>query len=218
VFSATIINADAGTHPVPSDPRALEASVRAGDICWHWFPYLSERYGERGHRFTRSDSAWLATLTRLDLPGATRQIAWLRGVLATRGIPSVLLQTHLEVLCDALDRAIPADHAAHATLRQAAEGLHEARRVRISDGQVTELSEAFDGATGAALRARLPRTPLLLVSAVVDEMDGSPGAVANLAGWLTDRQRFPVDWIAAVEAAIARACADATATAQQGRV
>lgn len=211
-----MINADAGTHAVPSDPRALEASLRAGDICWQRFPYLSERYGARGHRFTRSDSAWLATLGALDQTSITGQLTWLRGVLATRGVPSVLLQTHLEILCDELTRALPADHVAHGRLRLAAGDLHDARRTHIPDAQVAELCDAFDAAVDTTLRLRLPEIPLLLASAVADEIDGSLGAVAALAGWLTDRDRFPAAWIAAVEATLSQARACAAASAQRG--
>lgn len=210
-----MINADAGTHAVPSDPRALDASLRVGDTCWHRFPYLSARYGERGHRFTRSDSAWLATLGALDQTSITAQIAWLRGVLATRGVPSVMLQTHLELLCDELMCALPADQATHGRLRVAAEGLHDARRAHIADAQVAELCDAFAATADPAVRLRLPETPLLLASAVADEIDGSLGAVAALAGWLTDRDRFPEAWIAAVEATLLQARAHAAASAQR---
>lgn len=208
MFAAEIINAEAGDHPVPSDPRVLEASLRAADLCWHRFPYLAERYGERGHRFTRSDSAWLATLTCLNLAKINEQVSWLRGVLATRGVPSIMLQAHLETLCDELDAAVPAEHLIHAKLRQVAERLHEARRVHISDCEAERLSDAFDHAVGVGLASRLPRTALLLVSSVADENDGARGATASLGGWLTDAQRFPPAWRAAVEASLleARTC------------
>ena len=210
-----MLNAEAGTHPVPADPREWDAALRAGDLCWHRFPYLAERYGERGYRFTRSDSAWLATLTRLDPPTVTGQVRWLRDVLATRGIPSIVLQTHLDILYQELAVAVPADQAAHDKLRQAAEDLRETMRAHVSDAQLAALSQAFDQATDACWRSRLPHTPLLLVSAVADEIEGSRGAVANLSGWLTDRQRFPADWVAAVEATLSQARANADANAQR---
>jgi hypothetical protein len=213
VFSAAMLNAEAGTHPVPSDPRELEASLRAGERCWRRFPYLAERYGERGLRFTRSDSAWLATLTRHEPPVVHQQVRWLRDVLATRGVPSVLLQTHLEILSDALGDAVPADRAAHDRLRQAAAGLRDARQAHIADAQATALSDRFTAAAGAEWCARLPQTPLLLVSAVADECDGCLGAAAALGDWLSDGRRFPPAWIAAVAAALAQARAAADAGA-----
>jgi hypothetical protein len=192
----------------------LNASLRAGDACWHRFPYLAERYGERGQRFARSDSAWLATLTQPDMPALMEQILWLRDVLATRGIPSLILQTHLEMLCDELDAAAPEGHAAHDRLRRAAADLHEARRSHISDAQTAALAESFEATAEACWRARLPQVPHLLVSAVADEIDGSTGATDSLASWLTDRTRFPASWIAAVEAALSQARMAAAATAQ----
>lgn len=205
VISAAMLNAEAATHPVPADPRELAASLRAGDLCWRRFPYLVERYGERGYRFTRSDSAWLATLTQLDPPTATEQIFWLRQVLSTRGIPSIILQTHLNILCDELDAAFPADRAVHDKLRQAAVGLRDARAAHIPQVQIAALSTAFDLATEAFWRARLPQTPQLLVAAVADEADGSLGAAANISGWMTNPRRFPAGWIAAVEATVSQA-------------
>ncbi len=210
-----MLNAEAATHPVPADPRELAASLRAGDLCWHRFPYLAERYGERGYRFTRSDSAWLATLTHLDPPTVAGQISWLRQVLATRGIPSLILQTHLNILCDELDAAFPANIAVHDTLRRAADGLRDARQAHIPDVQIAALAAAFDLATEAYWRSRLPQTPHLLVAAVADEIDGSIGAAVNLSGWMTNPQRFPAGWIAAVEATVSQARAAAGARAQR---
>lgn len=217
MVSANMLNAEAGAHPVPSDPPKLGASLRAADSCWRRFPYLAERYGERGYRFSRSDSAWLATLTQPDMPDVMEQVRWLRDVLATRGIPSLILQSHLEILCAELDAAAPEGYAAHTRLRRAAESLHEARRSHISDVQAAALAEAFEITAEANWRERLPHTPLLLVSAVADELDGSTGAIASLASWLTDRTRFPANWIVAVEAALAQARMVAVATAQSGQ-
>ena len=216
MFSAAMVNAEAGPHAVPSDPREWEAALRAADSCWCRFPYLSERYGERGLRFTRSDAAWLATLIQFDPPLVVEKVTWLRGVLATRGIPSVVLQTQLEMLADELGAALPDGRTGrHGRLREAAAGLREARRTRISDEQIALLAEEFDVATEACSPTRVADTPLLLATAVVDEIDGNPGAVSSLAGWLTNPQCFPVAWRAAVERAQAQACAYAGISAQR---
>jgi hypothetical protein len=205
VVSAATINPEAGTHPVPGDQRALDAALCAGGTCWRRFPYLAERYGERGLRFTMSDSAWLATLAGVSMAEVAGQVFWLRGVLATRGIPSMILQTHLEILSEALDAAIPDGHAAHGKLRLAAVGLRDARLAHISDAQAAALSGAFDSAAPAEWRSRLPDTALLLASAVADETDGCTGAAAALSGWLTDTRRFPAEWAEAVRATAAQA-------------
>lgn len=204
-----MLNAEAGTHPVPSDPREWDAALRAGDLCWRRFPYLAERFGKRGLRFARSDSAWLATLTRLDPPVVSEQVAWLRGILATRGIPSVVMQTHLEILCDELAAALPAGRVAHGRLREAAVGLAAARRAHVAEAPLAALAAEFAAATGERWRTRLPHTPVLLAAALADELDGSVGAVRSLVGWLTEPQRFPPAWRSAVETALGRACAAA---------
>jgi hypothetical protein len=185
----------------------MQAALRAADICWFRFPYLADRYGPRGLRFARSDSAWLATLAGLGVPCATGQVFWLRGVLATRGVPSAILQAHLEILCGELDAAVPEDRTAHAALRLAAGDLCVARRAHIPDAAAAALSDEFDGKAGAEWISRYPGTAHLLVSAVADETDGSVGAIGSLALWMTDAQRFPPSWIAAVETALSQASA-----------
>jgi hypothetical protein len=90
----TSLNPEAGSHPIPSDPRELQAAVRAGERCWQRFPYFSQRYGHRGEKFTSSDSAWLVTLVEYDQARVHQQVAWLGQVLAARGMPRLLLETH----------------------------------------------------------------------------------------------------------------------------
>ncbi|CAH2602043.1 conserved protein of unknown function [Rhodovastum atsumiense] len=205
MFSATMLNAEAGSHAVVSDPRELAASQHAVDGCWLRFPYLAARFGERGLRFSHSDSAWLATLIRLDQARVHEQVAWLRDVLATRGIPSVILQAHLDILADELDAAVPTERDLHARLRQAAAALQEARQRRIPPAREAAMEEQFAREADPAWRARLPDTPSLLVAAMADECDGRIGAVASLEGWLTDPARFPPGWTAAVAAALTQA-------------
>ncbi len=58
------INVEAGNHAMPQDLREIELALRAGKVAWDKYPYLEHRYGERGRRFTDSDSCWLVTLAR----------------------------------------------------------------------------------------------------------------------------------------------------------
>jgi heme oxygenase len=92
---AGALNPDAGTHPIPNDVREVHAALLAGERSREAWPYYEARYGERGLRFTRSDSAWLVTLLREGVEVAARQIAWLGRVLAARGMPRYLLELHL---------------------------------------------------------------------------------------------------------------------------
>ena len=120
---ATSLNPEAGAHPVPTDLREIEAAVHAGEKCLQKIPYFEARYGERGRRFTSSDSAWLVTLSDLDDAQAIEQVFWLGRVLAARGMPRLTLQIHLELLFEELVNAVPARRERYATLQRAAGAL-----------------------------------------------------------------------------------------------
>jgi hypothetical protein len=57
---------------------------------------LPKRYGERGWRFSLSDSGWLQTLRELSPDAARAQLLWLSNLLAARGMPRYLMARHLE--------------------------------------------------------------------------------------------------------------------------
>jgi len=204
-YAVTSLNPEAGRHPVPADPREVEASLRAGDLCWARFPYFEFRYGERGRRYARSDGAWLTTLVKLEPAQVTRQLRWLGRVLATRGMPTVLLQTQLEILHGVLVAALPENQADYAKLHQGAAELRDARRRHFSDAQLAALAREFDQAVGPEWSERHRHTGELLAAAVADEREGSEGTVENLRAWMTDPARFPAAWIAAVQETIGRA-------------
>ena len=83
-FHVTRINPEAGNHPIPEDEREITAALKASDRGWQAFPYYALRYGDRGKRFSDSDTCWLVTLTALDPQTIQKQIDWLCRVLATR--------------------------------------------------------------------------------------------------------------------------------------
>lgn len=204
-FLVTSINPEAGRHAVPSDAGEIEASLRAADICWQRFPYFEQRYGERGRRFARSDAAWQATLCRYQPAQILQQVRWLGRVLAGRGMPTLLLQVQLEILVDELVKMAPARKSDYDKLLVGAADLHATRRTYLSDKQLSALGTDFDQAVGSDWGRRLPDTGVLLGCAVADELAGSPGAVTSLRPWLTDKGRFPPEWIAAVDATLLRA-------------
>lgn len=204
-FLVTSINPEAGRHAVPDDERELRAAIRAGDRCWERFPYFEERYGERGRRFARSDGAWLATLPRLETAQVLRQTQWLGRLLAARGMPTILLQTQLEILADELTAAIPEKHLEYEKLRAAATDLQETRRRFVTESETATLASEFSLAIGPAWNTRFPHTGTLLVSAVADALAGAAAAVTSLKPWMTDAQRFTPEWIAAVNETLRRA-------------
>lgn len=201
----TDINPEAGHHSFPDDPREIEAAVRAGERCWGQFPYLQQRYGERGLRFSRSDAAWKATLYRLEPEQIIEQARWLGRVLAARGMPTVILQSTLQMLVEELSRSVPERRSEYAKLIGASTDLVTSRRKHLTDGQMQALSDDFERAVGAAASAELPQVGHLIGCAVADEMEGFEGATASLLAWLADPERFPAAWVDAVESTLKRA-------------
>ena len=201
----TSLNPEAGSHPIPSDPRELQAAARAGERCWQRFPYFPERYGHRGEKFASSDSAWLVTLAEYDQARVDQQVAWLGQVLAARGMPRWLLETHLELLYEELTIAVPEKQLAYQKLLNAARQLADTRRQHLGEALSRRLAERFDAAVGRELSERLPGTGALLAAAVADERAGVQNAVESLESWLTDATRFPPPWILAVRAVIQEA-------------
>jgi hypothetical protein len=199
------LNSEAGDHPVCRDPRELQAALRAGQRSWRRFPYYEARYADRGQQFTRSDSAWLVALAEHGAVVVDDQVAWLGRVLGSRGMPQWLLELHLEVLHAELIAALPGRAAVYASLLGAATMLRAQREEHFDDAALAEFAAAFTQQVDEPWDARLPETGALLAAAVADEAAGLKRAVPSIAGWMTDPQRFPGRWIAAVEQTIARA-------------
>lgn len=200
-----VLNPRAGNHAIPGDLREIEAALRAGEATWHAFPYYEWRYGQRGQDYTRSDSAWLVTLTRHPTTVAHKQIAWLGRVLSARGMPQWMLEVHLETLYNALVAVIPDNAAQYAVLLSASRMLRDMRLAHISHDAFETLARFFEAQVGSEWSTRLPRAGELLVAAVADEQAGIANAVASLESWMTDPARFPEHWIAAGHATVRRA-------------
>jgi len=139
-------------------------------------------------------------------------VRWPPAVLATRGIRSIVLRTQTETRFDALGVAVPRRKADYAKLRQAVEDLCDTRRRHLSDFHLAALPRGFDESARVQRFGCLPETPLLLATAVADEIDGSQGATANLCSRLTDPGRFSEERIAAVQATVSQAPTDAGAS------
>lgn len=180
------LNPAAGDVPAPEDPREIAAALRAGRISLRLFPYVAWRYGERGEKFTQSDSGWLAWLTRHSQERADGQIRWLHRVLANRGMPGWILECHLEVLCRQLTRTIPENQPQYRCLADSAARLRLAREQQIPSGRARGLAADFAGSVGGEASWLLQGTAHLLVSAVADERLGARNAVRSLERWLVD--------------------------------
>ena len=196
------LNPEAGLHRIPTDPRELRAALRAGERTWRRFPYYERRYGERGRSFTRSDSAWIVTLAEHPATVAEKHLRWLGTLLAARGMPRWLLETHLDALYEELVAEAPEKQAAYERLRHVARVLGEERRRHVDDATTASVSEEFDRRAGPELCAGLPETGALLAAAVADERAGIERAVPSLLEWIADPVRFPPAWIEAVHWAV----------------
>lgn len=201
----TRINPEAGNHPIPEDEKEIRAALKASDRGWAEFPYYEKRYGGRGKRFSDSDTCWLVTLTALDQDTLQKQIEWLCRVLATRGMPTLMMEQTLKFLYEELSQAVSDRVADYKKLLLAADALKRSRERHINDTEIESLAHEFDQAVGHELADAYKNTGKLLVSAVVDEKNGLAGTVAGLEEWLTDNVRFNTEWIHAVKKTIGKA-------------
>jgi hypothetical protein len=202
---ATAVNPEAGTHTVTADPRELAAVERAGERSWSAWPYFARRYGERGRRFTRSDSAWIATLAELPAEAVSTQVRWLAGLLAARGMPRLLLEEHLLVLHQELVAAAPDRGDAYAVLQRGAEMLRAERQQHLSDPTLLMLEAAFHRWVPPEPPTNELRAGLLIGAAVADERAGLPRAVDSLLEWLADPTLFGQPWRTAVDSVLRQA-------------
>jgi heme oxygenase len=205
VFSAGMLNPEAGNHAVPDNSKEIEAVVAAAKKCREEFPYFDERYQERGRSFAKSDAAWLATLAGLPEVHLLSQVEWLGRVLANRGMPRITLERQLELLYQELAAAVPAKTDDYKGLLKAAEKLKAERLKYIPDPVFNGLTREFHLATADELQGRFKRTGELIASAVCDQSAGITEAVNSLLPWLTDTERFPSQWIEAVSRTLEQA-------------
>src|ERR1700712_1946074 len=199
------LNPEAGNHDITLDPRELAAALGAGERTWQRLPYYELRYGARGRRFTRSDSAWIVTAAKESAPTAKRQLRWLGAVLAARGMPRWLLEMHLTELHTALVLALPENRGAYDRLLEVAAMFHLERHRHLDEAFAAELATTFDRRVGPNPTPRIPEAGALLVAAVAGERADVENAVDSLMEWLSDPALFSAQWIAAATETIAAA-------------
>jgi hypothetical protein len=184
---AGVVNPASGGYEITTDANLLRAAVRAAQGSIDAMPYYGARYGARGSRFATTDSAWLISLARLGSDRAIHQVEWLARVLAARGMPSWLLEIHLDALVAEV-RAVAGEDAV-GSLPAAALALAAVRRRHVDDDLLRSADEWADEALGDALP--VPRAGALMAAAVADQRAGVTRDDSSLVDWLTDPARVP---------------------------
>jgi hypothetical protein len=199
--SAQAVNPEAGDHPVSADPVEQAAAAAATRRSWKEFPYYPRRYGERGWRFSLSDSGWIQTLCNLGPKEAQSQVLWLSGLLTARGMPSYLMERHLHYLQDELVRPSPMRARRYEVLLDCAVTLRERRHAHIAEEAFESVSAAFERRVAAYAEA-VPNMGRVIVAAVADERAGVVGAVSSVEAWACDPAAFDSVWVESVKQAI----------------
>jgi len=198
-YHIAAINFEAGDHAMPQNPLEIDLALRAAKVAWEKYPYLEYRYGERGRRFTDSDSCWLVTLTRAPRQVAvTKALEWLRTVLASRGIPTVILEFHLDAILRAVRVEFPEQRDMQTQFDPFLSDRNSERRRLFGADSRSRLIDMFDQRFRVCTGFKVESTAELVASAWVDEHSGMTGSLSSLCSWFTDGKRFSTDWIASV--------------------
>jgi heme oxygenase len=197
------INFEAGDHAMPQNPLEIALALRAGRAAWKKYPYLERRFGERGKRFTSSDSCWLVALLRSSEATATKSLEWLRAVLASRGIPSVILEGHLLSILQLLAAEFPDQIEIRTRFDRFLSGLETERRglggIEPLSHLIAQFNRRFHGCSGLTVDSAAS----LIASAWIDERYGITGSLTAVQDWFVESERFSDDWIAAVDDLVA---------------
>jgi heme oxygenase len=201
----TSLNPEAGNYPIPTNPLEIKAGINAGDRCWNDFPYYEKRFGERGRRFTVSDSVWLVTLCELTDEGVLYQVNWLAKFLAVRGMPTFTMEIQLQALYEELSRIIPENEPKYSKLLKPVENIKKQRIAHIDENTFEECNSIFEkyfaefkvsGKNCDDLKKNIGK---LIASSLIDEKNGIPDVRATVENWLRSPDVFPENWILAVE-------------------
>ncbi len=174
-YTVAALNPEAGMHPCVQDEAVLTQALHAVDDCLIEMPALLTLFGERGRRFTLSDGVFLPTLVELPQAAADKQIAWLKELLAYRGLGSIALEIHVQAI---VDRASAAARVA-GRLQPLADNLRQARIDRLGHSAFREFSEKLDNQLMALTALPVRSAGMLLASIVIDECNGLPGCAAR---------------------------------------
>jgi hypothetical protein len=215
--SARTLNPEAGEHVISADSGEQAAAEAATRLSWREFPYYAKRYGERGWRFSLSDSGWLQTLCELSPEAARAQMLWLANLLAARGMPRYLMERHLEHLHAQLVARMPDRAGRYDFLRLLSAQLRELREASLPPAAFARLASDFDSRVHDRKDA-VKNMGTVIVAAVADDAAGIGNVLGKVREWAEDPAQFDPEWVQAVQAVIEQARAAVTTTAGSASV
>jgi hypothetical protein len=128
----------------------------------------------------------------------TKALEWLRTVLASRGIPTVILEFHLVAIQRAIRVEFPEQLDMQIQFDQFLSNRKTERRRLFGAESRPGLIDMFDQRFRACTGFKVDSAAELITSAWVDEHSGISGSLCALRNWFTDVERFSTDWIASV--------------------
>jgi heme oxygenase len=196
---ASSLNPEAGNHAIPKDPLEVDLALRAGLRAWEKFPYIGFRYGDRGRRFTTSDSCWLVSLIPMPFETIRKSIFWLRTVLATRGLPSLILETHMDEIAGLYAQTFPESSTSLQHFRAVA-ALLRAERLEVgNEAWFHGMHKRYEPLLPKLMTDQCGPVSTLLAAAWADEQAGMVGAFDAVFQWYCDSSRFDPGWISTVQ-------------------
>lgn len=198
------VNFEAGDHAIPQSPREIELALRAGKATWKRYPYLGLRFGDRGKRFIGSDSCWLVTLARAPTETATRSLEWLRTVLASRGIPTLILEHHVRTVARALATKFPNERELSTRFNDFLARLESERGTMRGLDALPGLITESDTRLRACGEPGVDSAAQIIASAWLDERCGIASAFESVAHFFADPARFSDEWIAHIQEFVRR--------------
>ncbi|TIC86513.1 hypothetical protein [Nocardioides sp. GY 10127] len=210
VVDAGVLNPEGGVYPVATEADVVRAGVRAAYRTCTQVEYYTLRYADSAGRYSGADSAWLALQGTQPLGEAQRQVDWLTRLLASRGMPSWLMERHLTDLVTELDTACGDGSlgSASGSLPGVRDELARRRRAVLPDVLLDEAEGWLRDQLGAE-PAPAPLAGTLLAAAVADVGSGLLTHDRVLLDWLIDPVRCSELARVAVEAtreALLRVC------------
>lgn len=204
----TSYNPEAGNFSIPTNPLEINAAISSGVNIWYEYPYYEKRYGERGRRFTVSDSVWLVTLSELPEEFAINQVNWLAKFLAKRGMPTCTMELQMQEMYQNLSILIPEDESKYLIFKKCAMEIKIMRNKFINDSDFEKCNSIFEKYflefnISEQICVEMKRNVgKLIASAIVDEKNGIQEAQNSLFNWILNKDIFPENWIHAVDKSI----------------